>query len=236
MPESATRSSADAEPSATAETAAAAAPKTQEQRKAESERRIIRAAMELFARQGYLRTTLIEVGKAAGYTGGLVSHRFGSKEGLLNAVVDNASRRFLEDQLQPAIGESGSSSAEDMLRNYIRTYIDEVFVREGHIRALYVIMGEALGSVAEIQPKIAQLNTGMRTHIASIIEYGIDSGEFNQSVNPEAAAVLVVGMLRGVTMQYLSDANVFPKDKLLPLLQSSILASIRQQPDTQEEK
>ena len=93
--------------------------RTQAERKAESERRIIRAARELFARQGYMRTTLIEVGQSAGYTGGLVTHRFGSKEGLLNAVVDNSARRFAEEQVRPAVEGKTATKADRIALGYI---------------------------------------------------------------------------------------------------------------------
>ena len=134
-----------------------AAPKrrTQQERKAESEHAIILAALNLFARQGYMRTTLNEIGKVAGYTGGLVSHRFGSKEGLLQAVLKHIRTRFLDDQLGSAIN---MDSAEESLRNYIEIYINEVTVRESRVRALYVIMGEALGAVPEIRKDIAELD------------------------------------------------------------------------------
>ena len=201
--------------------------RTQEERKAESERRIIRAAVELFAKQGYMKTTLIEVGKAAGYTGGLVSHRFGSKEGLLNAVIENATSRFFEDQLKPAIEGDHIESAEQALRNYISTYYEEVFIRESHIRALYVIMGEGLGAVPEVQPKIAQLNRAMRQRIAQIIERGIAAGEFNRNLDPQASAVLIAGLLRGVVMQYLADPRAFKKKEILPMLQNSAIAGLR---------
>ena len=211
-------------------TNAASAPtkrRTQEERKAESERRIIRAAVELFAKQGYMKTTLIEVGKAAGYTGGLVSHRFGSKEGLLNAVIDNATVRFFEDQLKPSIEGTQVETAEQALRNYISTYFEEVFVRESHIRALYVIMGEGLGAVPEVRPKIAQLNRGMRQRLARIIDRGIEAGEFNARLDSASAAVLIVGLLRGVVMQYLADPRAFRKKEVLPALQSSAIAGLR---------
>jgi len=210
-----------------ASTAQAVSRRTQEERKAESERRILRAAVELFARQGFLRTTLIEVGKAAGYTGGLVSHRFGSKEGLLNAVIDNATNRFLEDQLRPEIEGPGVETAEQALRNYISIYFEEVFVRESHIRALYVIMGEGLGAVPEVQPKIAALNRGMRKRLQQIVERGIDAGEFSSTVDPKASAVLLVGLLRGVVMQYLADPRAFRKKEVLPTLQNSAVAGLR---------
>ncbi|MBT4162000.1 MAG: TetR/AcrR family transcriptional regulator, partial [Gammaproteobacteria bacterium] len=105
--------------------------RTQEERKAESERQIIGAAIKIFARQGYLRTTLNEVGEEAGYTGGLVSHRFGSKAGLLKAVITNIGTRFINDQIGEALE---TDTAQEALCNYIAIYLKEVTVREGHLR------------------------------------------------------------------------------------------------------
>lgn len=48
--------------------------------------RIRRAALELFARDGYEATSLRDVAAAAGVTHGLVRHHFGTKEGLQQAV------------------------------------------------------------------------------------------------------------------------------------------------------
>lgn len=201
-------------------------PRTQEERKAESEKRIIKAAIQLFADQGYLRTTLIDIGKAADCTGGLVSHRFGSKEGLLQAVVDHITGRFLKDQIEPAIGKPGLS-AEQALREYLAIYLGEVFLREGRMRTLYVIMGEALGAVPEIRPAMASLNKGIRHYLRQIIERGIESGEFNKSVDAEAAAVLIFGMLRGVILQYLTDPGVFKEEDMLPVLQEAAVAGLK---------
>lgn len=201
--------------------------RTQEERKAESERRVLRAAVELFAKQGYVKTTLSEVGKAAGYTGGLVSHRFGTKEQLLKAVIQNSAGRFLEDQLRPAIEGDHIRSAETALRNYIETYFDEVFLRESHMRALYVIMGEVLGAVPEARPQIAKLNRAMRKRIAAIIEQGIEAREFARSVDPDRSALLIVGLLRGVVMQYLVDPRAFKKKRMLPTLQDSAIAGLQ---------
>lgn len=202
-------------------------PRTQEQRKAESERRIKRAAMELFARQGYMRTTLNDIGKSAGYTGGLVSHRFGSKENLLKAVVRNATRRFLDDQIRPNTEGQDVKTAEQALRNYISTYLEEVFVRESRMRALYVIMGEGLGAVPEVQASIARLNDGIRNYLAAIVARGIQEEEFGPDVDPNAAAVLILGLLRGVIMQYLADPNAFEKDRVLPILQNSAIGGLK---------
>lgn len=197
--------------------------RTQEERKAESERRMIRAAIELFASQGYLKTTMNQVGEAAGYSGGLVSHRFGSKEGLLKAVLGRISKRFLEDQLHPSVE---ANSAEAAVRSMIEIYLKEMTVRQSRIRALYVIMGEALGAVPEAQAEIATLNDGFRNHLASLVRRGIESGEFASGVNPDTASILILGLLRGVTLQALADPDAIDIEQMTPLVQASALAGL----------
>ena len=100
--------------------------RTQAERTATASRRMLRAARKLIARQGYTKTTLAQVGKEAGYTGGLVSHHFGSKEGLLRELVGRISDRFYGDQIRPATeGRTGL----DALLATADTYLNELVVR-----------------------------------------------------------------------------------------------------------
>lgn len=204
--------------------AAASDRRTQQERKALSERKMLRAARELFARQGYMRTTLSQVGKAAGYTGGLVSHRFGSKEGLLKAVIQHIATRFFSDQLEPRVSVE---SAEESITNYIDVYLSEIEKRESTMRALYVIMGEAMGAVPEVRDEIALLNRAFRKRLVDIIERGMKSGEFRKNVQPGAAAILITALLRGVTMQILADKKAFEVKDLIPLVQSQVLFALK---------
>ena len=67
-----------------------AAPSRQERAVAHQEQ-LIDVALDLFARQGFAATSTQQIAKAAGVAQGLIFHYFGSKEGLLSAVL--ASRR-----------------------------------------------------------------------------------------------------------------------------------------------
>ena len=201
--------------------------RTQEERREMSEKQMLKAAIALFARQGYLKTTLTEVGKEAGYTAGLVSHKFGSKEGLLQAVVEHISKRFLNDQLGAAIQEK---SATDSLNNYIEIYLTEVSLRAGPMRALYAIMGEAIGAVPEVRQSIADLNAGARARLMDIIQRGIDQGEFNSETDIEAAAALIIGALRGLVMQHLVDPKNFNLKNMRSGVQVTVTASLRRTP------
>lgn len=193
--------------------------RTQAERTATANRRLIRAAMRLIARQGYTRTTLAEVGKAAGYTAGLVSHHFGSKTGLLRELVEQAAGRFYQDQVWPVVeGKSGL----DALCATVDTYLNELVVREERMRALYVLMGEALGPVAEINGVFADLNRSFRVGARGWIQAGIEAGEIRSDVDPDTEAIAFVGMLRGVAMQWMAERGCFEIDCVREVLKETL--------------
>src|ERR1700759_1067408 len=68
--------------------------RTQAERSAESDRRMLRAALKLIGERGYRGTSLAAIGEEAGYSRGLVNERFGSKSGLLWALVKNMLRAW----------------------------------------------------------------------------------------------------------------------------------------------
>ncbi|MDM9624733.1 TetR family transcriptional regulator [Rhizobium sp. S152] len=174
--------------------------RSQEERRAESERRIIEEAIELYSTKGYHRTSLIEVGTAAGYTGTLVSQRFGSKQGLLQSVLEHIIKSFKEERLDSL---SLATSPRDALRRYIETYLEEIRSRKGRLRPLYVLMGEALGGTPEALTQLAQHDDVLRARFVQIIKDGQATGEFNKNLNVPSASIAIVALLRGVTMQSL---------------------------------
>src|ERR1700758_2053534 len=60
--------------------------RTQQERSAESARRLLDAAIELIAEKGFERTTVAEIGERAGYSRSMVRARYGSKEALLESI------------------------------------------------------------------------------------------------------------------------------------------------------
>lgn len=53
----------------------------------EKQERILQAALELFAQEGFKATSTSKVAKRAGVSEGLIFRHFGNKEGLLEAIV-----------------------------------------------------------------------------------------------------------------------------------------------------
>ncbi|TMB20546.1 MAG: TetR/AcrR family transcriptional regulator [Deltaproteobacteria bacterium] len=194
--------------------------RTQAERSALSEKLMLRAAVKLIARQGYSRTTLAEIGKVAGYSGGLVSHRFGSKQDLLRALVERMTTRFAHDQMIPAIeGRAGLDALCEMGDTYLR----ELAAREERLRALYVLMGEALGPVPELRSVFAELNESIRSAAGGCIRRGIEEGRIRADVDPGAGAAMFLALLRGVAMQWLVDPGAVD----LAALRESVKETIR---------
>ena len=76
----------------------------QTERRADSDARMIRAALYLIAAHGAAGCSLAKVGIDAGYSRGLPVARFGTKLGLLEAVMDT-SEAWFQRRLQRRIGD-----------------------------------------------------------------------------------------------------------------------------------
>ena len=60
---------------------------TQAERRDRSERELIAAAIKVVAEQGVSAATFDMIGREAGFSRGLVTQRFGSKDGLIRALI-----------------------------------------------------------------------------------------------------------------------------------------------------
>src|SRR5215468_7262921 len=96
------------------------APRTQQQRREETRRALLDAAVESLIEVGYARTTTLEVQKRADVSRGALLHHFPSKAGLLAATIEHLAEmrgrelRALEVRL-PNSRAARVSAAVDLL-------------------------------------------------------------------------------------------------------------------------
>jgi len=173
--------------------------RTQEQRRAETERRVLDAAMALIARSGSRAVTLAEVGEAAGYSRGIVYHHFGSRERLLEAVLDRA-QRF------DAPAYQGNSL--DHLVRIIEAYLRHVVRQTPAARAFLQLWGEASAADPVLAPLFARRDADFRQLLADVVRQGVADGSVRPDANPAAAAVLVVALVRGTGLQLIAQPPV----------------------------
>lgn len=177
--------------------------RSQLQRRADAERRLIDAAAELIGEVGLSRLTLAGVGERAGYSRGLASHYFGSKGALLQRLVEVVAREFRE-----ALGAASTSDSPlDELRGLVRTFIGMVADLPPLHRAFLVLWADAVAGSPDLRPIMATSDRYFRRDIAMIIDRGIAERDFPDDVDADALATVLVGMLRGVALERLIDAD-----------------------------
>lgn len=205
----------------------AATPRTHKSMRAESDARIIAAAIEAFADRGYHRTTLKQIGEAAGYTGTLISRRYGSKAALARIVFAHILGRLTPvGEGDPAVLVDPDISARRQLDSFVRRYLQDAADEPARLRALYVLIGESLGGMDEIDDEVAHVNTVFRDHLAAYVSLGQQQREFRPDLDAELVAVIIVGALRGVVMQILAEAGHFDLDALAVELRRQIIVPL----------
>ena len=202
------------------------------QRREESERRMLDAALAIVARRGTLRMTLAEVGEAAGYSRGLPAHRFGSKAGLLHALASYIGERFGQQRSRGARLAPGLAAILGNIHFY--------FSRRGGAwtatRALMVMMSEVCMAPATGAPPASATaalhDTGLRANVVAYnrsalawfeqhIRSGMAQGEIAADTDPALTAVILLGAMRGVMQQWLVDEQIkLPavRDRLLQIV------------------
>ena len=176
-------------------------------RKARSERsskRLLDAATELIAEQGYSATTIAQIAQKAGYSHGLVSQRFGSKSDLIQMLAREFQSYFAIDKLEPALKKSHGL---DALIVMVETYLDAVAGSGMLGRAYYELFGESIVLVPEIHQTFVKADRNFRELLIKTIRSAIKVGEMPQEVDVNALASVVLSIIRGISMQWVLDGG-----------------------------
>ncbi len=175
---------------------------SQAERRSNSETALLDAAEELFAERGVVGTTLAEIGIRAGYSRGHATFCFGTKNRLIERVAERARGRFLrEAQAQIRDGVDGRGKLLDIADFYMRCAKSA----PTYIRTFFTMWGAAMPKNAD--PAIAEYDGESRNIMASLIRDGQRDGSISPKISPKAAAVVLLGLLRGVTGQLLISSD-----------------------------
>lgn len=214
------RSPASTSPKAPAAAPAKAPRRTHAERREEAEQRLLEAALAIVARRGSVRMTLAEVGEAAGYSRGLASARFGSKAGLLHALAAHIGQQFGEQLAQGPTVEPGLAA---ILAN-IHVYFSRKGGRWTSTRALLVMMTEGCMEPHEgLRQEVAAYNRRVLSWFEEHLRIGIARGEIDPATDAPATAVVLLGALRGVMLQWLVDDRIklpAARDQLLQMAEA----------------
>jgi AcrR family transcriptional regulator len=135
-----------------------------EQMRAETLKKINKAALEVFAEFGYAGATMKQIAQAAGLSYGLVYHYFPSKEMIFCNLVDFA----LDSSFNTITsGLDFSGTAWDKIMNLSESLSKQAF--SGESALLFIIMMQALTQGRRIPGLAAHIAERSREHYGSLI-------------------------------------------------------------------
>ena len=180
------------------------APRTQAERTALSDARMLEAAVQLICERGTAGTTLKDVGERAGYSRGLASYRFGNKGGLFAFIIHSIGESWLRELRRAVRAADGLQAIEAATDAHYR------FVVEGadRIRAFYILWFDSIGPDAELKEVVLHIHERRRRDVADWIERGIASGSIDAAVDIGGTAEQFCAAIIGIVYQWL----VTPED------------------------
>ncbi|MET3528193.1 TetR/AcrR family transcriptional regulator [Phenylobacterium koreense] len=188
--------------------------RTQAERRDESGRRLLQAAAELIVERGVSAATFQNIGARAGYSRGLATQRFGSKQGLIDALV-----AFLEARQAELMGELDALPALDAVLAYV-----ELFLRNlggaGEARAYFMMMAGAVADLSPQRSAFAKVHEGVERRLEALIQRGQAEGTIRAELDADATALIIGSLLLGLSIQLLVD----PQMNLEPIRETSLIS------------
>jgi AcrR family transcriptional regulator len=193
--------------------------RTQAERRAASERRLLVATAELVVDRGLAGSSLAEIGARAGLSHALVTHLFGSKLGLVERLNDLVDEFYGEHIGAVAHDRRGVDVLAELGRLYLALVTGPDVLGRVHL----VLWAEAIAGAADVRPSRIAWDRRFRDGITTVLRDGVADGSIRADLDPAAAAVLVVGLLRGVALQLLVDPSVLD----LAVAQAAVVDAIQ---------
>jgi len=194
----------------------AARRRTQAERRDESGRSLVQAAVDVVAEAGVSAATFEAIGRRAGYSRGLATQRFGSKQGLIEAVIQH-----LHERQEEALAEHGVDDLPgfEAVLAYVDLYLRGLASEAGGGgRAYFMLLSAAVADASVMREAFAAEHGRVERRLEALVLKGQAQGQIRREIDADAAALMIGALLLGLSMQLLVD----PAMNLEPIRETSL--------------
>ena len=162
---------------------------------------MVKAAIAVVSKDGVSAATFEAIGQRGGYSRGLVGQRFGSKLGLIEAVI-----AYLHDQRETlATGHPlDALPGLEALATYVDLYLQRLS-HLGEIQAYFRLLCWAVADISAFRSAFAAEHDRIGERFEGWIRRGQVEGQVRPDVDANAAALMVGSQLLGLSIQMLID-------------------------------
>jgi AcrR family transcriptional regulator len=202
--------------------------RTQIERTRASREKIIQAATEFFAQQGFHGAKMAEIAKAANLTGPGLLHHFPSKTHLLMEVLKERDR-IDSERMRATLQKNGSYFLEAGIE--VVEHNETVY---GLVQLFNLLVAESISPNHPAHEFFIQRYQRGRAQMAEVIAQAQQAGEVRTDLSAETLAVLIYAMMDGLQVQWLLEPEKISMSGmfrvLVELLKPEVIRSSKQRP------
>jgi AcrR family transcriptional regulator len=156
-------------------------------------------AIQAIGKGGYTAMTLAEVGELAGYSRGLATHHFGSKAGLLTAILD----RVLDKNGTELRKATADKKGLARLAAIVDCTLYRCVQTPDEARAYLMLALEPTARWAAV--RVREQTTALRKEAEDAVLEAITLGEISPRSDAAEVASLTLSMARGYAYEWAAD-------------------------------
>lgn len=173
---------------------------------------IVAAATRVLARQGYARTSLLDIAKEAGMSKGALHYHFPTKEALvakvLETVLDHVAQRTL------SAWDRASGDPFQAIRSGIHELWEVRRARTDEVAVIADLLAQSLYD-EQLRPQLAAYYRTASAQVNERLLPALRMLGLRPKVAPELLPRILVGLLDGLVMQHFVDETAIDSEDLV---------------------
>jgi AcrR family transcriptional regulator len=174
---------------------------TRAQQQAQTRKRVLDAADEVFARRGFYAAGLEEIAEQAGFTRGAVYSNFRSKDDLALAIIEQRIKTVIA--LLDEVAAASKATVADAQAASLR--FSELLAGDRDWGPLFLEFVTHAARHAELAARMTGLYRGLADSIATVLEATARQGGAQLPIAPERLALIVLAATDGASVERMID-------------------------------
>jgi len=187
---------------------------------------IVAAATRVLARQGYARTSLLDIATEAGMSKGAVHYHYPTKEALMGKVLEHACDEVAS---RARVAWSSSDNPIESIRSAIRELWRLRAHRSDEAAVVSDLLAQSLHDEA-LRPALANYYRFAATQVLDHLSVQMVAMGLRPKVRAELVPRLLNGLLDGLVMQHFVDPEALTEDDVVASIEMLALGLFEPSP------
>lgn len=196
----------------------------------ETEKRILRVALDLFVKKGYYNTSIDAITGALGLTKGALYTHFKSKRELVLQLIDDFETKIL-DQLVSDLNNMPGNAIEKL--KYTTRFLAEIGEQTQlgeqaqSLIAFQLFVASELKSDPDFEPVLTALFKKHQKVTSDLYRQGVNEGLLRKDIDPDLAGSIFLAFGSGLFQQWLMYRPFKDVDQYMQTIHKILLEGIR---------